>query len=69
MDGIGRRLARLEGPGRGLPCKECGTSPAQKREFTFGGVQDQDAPMVTYCPGCGRVLRFTLDIGSAPYRT
>lgn len=48
------------------PCSECGIRPGDHPRWVLGGEQDPDEPLVEYCRGCGRVLRFSLDIGDAP---
>jgi hypothetical protein len=63
LDGRLRRLAARAKPAE--PCPECGASPGEDPVFTFGGAQHPDEPLVEHCPGCGRVVRFSLYLGSA----
>jgi hypothetical protein len=64
LDGRLRRLAARAKPAE--PCPECGVRPGDAPRFAFAGEQHpDDEPLAEHCPGCGRVLRFSLDIRGA----
>lgn len=63
LDSRLRRLATRARPVE--PCSECRAHPGDTPRFSFGGTQHPDEPPVVYCRRCGRVVRFTLDIGGA----
>jgi predicted RNA-binding Zn-ribbon protein involved in translation (DUF1610 family) len=66
MSGMDGRLRRIEARARPAePCPECGVRPGGAPRFAFAGEQHPDEPLVEHCPSCGRVVRFSLYLGSA----
>jgi hypothetical protein len=70
--GLKDRLDRLEGDGGfGEACEECGSTPGERTVFSLEEDSDGEASreLPEYCPACGQIIRFTLDIGDAPVRS
>jgi hypothetical protein len=64
VSGLDGRLRRIEARARpAKPCPECGVRPGEPPSFSYGGTQHPDEPPVEYCRSCGRILRFSLDLG------
>jgi hypothetical protein len=63
LDGRIRKLEARARPAE--PCPECGIRPGSSPTLVFVGEHTPDAPLVEYSGCCGRMLRFTLDIGGS----
>ncbi|MGI8688657.1 MAG: hypothetical protein ACR2M3_08765 [Thermomicrobiales bacterium] len=67
MRGLQRRIARLGQHMGGTVCPVCGAGPGMPVVFTFDDTPtEMHTPTGTeYCPGCGRVMWFTITLDRA----